>query len=177
MRALVLAALAVSGCTHHPAIGDGRALIGARVRVEVNQGAEEEGVVVADRDGITVSTGSGDVSLWQTYKVTAVKRGRGALEGLGLGIVIAGGTGALIGLASGDDECDPDRECFLAFTAGEKAVITGVVFGSLGGLLGLLVGVAFGSRDVYEIAGSAPPTPRFVPSGPPGSAAGMTFHF
>jgi hypothetical protein len=178
MRAPILASLAVAAsCTHSQTIGDGRALVGSRVVVEATPGVEQEGVVVQDANGITVSTVSGDLALWNVHSITEVKRARGALEGLGLGILIGGGGGVLLGLADGDDVCEPDaRDCYYNDTAGEKAAILGVLFGGLGGIIGLVAGALRGSRDVYELAGTAPAA-RFVPSGPPGSSVGATIRF
>jgi hypothetical protein len=177
MRTPILASLAVvTSCTHTQAIGDGRDLVGSRVIVEVTPGVEVDGVVVQGATGVQIEASNGTHSLWEVNKVTEVKALRGALEGLGIGSLIGLVGGAVIGFADGDDECDPNQECFLAFTAGEKAAITGVVFGGFGALIGLVAGALRGSRDVYEINGASP-TPRFVPSGPPGSVGGATIRF
>lgn len=79
-------------------------------------------------------------------KVVIKKRGRGALEGLGIGILTGAVTGAVIGFASGDD--DP-KTVFLPLTAEEKALGGGIVLGAAGGLLGLPIGAAVGSKDKF----------------------------
>lgn len=81
-------------------------------------------------------------------KVVIKKRGRGALEGLGIGILTGAVTGALIGFASGDD--DP-KTVFLPLTAEEKALGGGIVLGGAGGLLGLPIGAAVGSKDKFVL--------------------------
>jgi len=58
-------------------------------------------------------------------------RARGALVGAGIGA----GAGALMGFASGDDS----PGSFIAFTAGEKALILGVALIPVGALIGVVV--------------------------------------
>ena len=84
----------------------------------------------------------------EVSNVRFVRRGKGAAEGLGIGLLGGGLFGAVIGFASGDDETD----CFpLCLTAKEKAVLGGIVLGVIGGVLGTLAGVSSGSRDNYHI--------------------------
>jgi hypothetical protein len=61
--------------------------------------------------------------------------GRGALAGSLIGI----GVGAIIGFASGDDECDSPGFCF-EVTAEEKAFVNGFVLSGVGALIGWGVG-------------------------------------
>jgi hypothetical protein len=70
-------------------------------------------------------------------EVSAGKRtpGQGMRRGLGLGLLIGGGTGIVLGLADGDD--DPG---IVSFTAGEKAMMGGLFLGGLGGIAGLITG-------------------------------------
>ena len=101
-----------------------------------------------------IDPASGAVMNVATPEVTAVqftRHGRGALEELGIGLLSGAAMGALVGFASGDD--DPG---ILAFTAEEKALLGGVFFGGIGGLLGLSFGAAIGSKDVYALG--LPPT-------------------
>lgn len=65
-------------------------------------------------------------------------RGRGAWRGFVRGAAIGAVFGAAAGLADGDD--DPG---FLAFSAGEKAVLGAVVGGGFGGTVGLTVGAIY----------------------------------
>lgn len=62
-------------------------------------------------------------------------------RGAGFGFLIGAGIGGAMGLADGDDKCE--FSCgFLEMSAGEKAMLGGVVVGALGAVIGGLVGVA-----------------------------------
>ena len=63
-------------------------------------------------------------------------------ESMGLGLLVGGGIGAVIGLASGDDPPG-----FLSMSAGEKAGAGGLVLGAGGALVGLVVGIAKSGND------------------------------
>lgn len=65
------------------------------------------------------------------------QRGKGALIGLGVGLA----TGVLLGLASGDDED------FCCLTAGDKAVIFGVLLAPVG----TVVGVAAAPGEQWQV--------------------------
>ena len=77
----------------------------------------------------------------------SIRRERKVLRSMGVGLLIGAGSGALLGLASGDD--DP-RQWF-AFSAEEKAVIAGIGLGLTGGLVGLVTGL-LRKRDVWSSA-------------------------
>lgn len=71
-----------------------------------------------------------------------------------IGFCIGAGVGALIGLASGDD--DPNKN-FLAYSAGQKAVGGAILVGGVGAIAGLIAGAAahktfyiHGKRERYE---------------------------
>jgi len=55
---------------------------------------------------------------------------------MGTGFLAGAGFGGLLGLASGDDESG-----FMSFSAGQKALMGGVVFGVAGAIIGTAVGV------------------------------------
>ena len=83
--------------------------------------------------------------------ISTKKRGR-SLQGLLIGGAIGIGTGAAIGLISGDD-----TGYILAFTAEQKALMGGVSLGAIGALAGAVVG-SFrikipinGSMDNYNL--------------------------
>jgi len=81
------------------------------------------------------------------------RRGQGALEGWGLGVLTGAVAGVAAGFAAGDDpQCmDTNSEggfC-IRFTAGEYAAGLGVVGALVGGLLGTLIGFAVGHTDEY----------------------------
>jgi hypothetical protein len=78
------------------------------------------------------------------------QRGRGAAEGLGLGVL----TGALLGgmagaaLGSDPDNCVNHDHCSgFTITAGDKAAIGATLGGLTGALVGLVVGAAVGHTD------------------------------
>lgn len=78
---------------------------------------------------------------------------KGALQGAGAGFLAGAAVGAMVGYAHGDDVPCEEREdpifC-ISFTAKQKAGI-GAVYGALpSAVLGLVIGAAVGSRDVYE---------------------------
>jgi hypothetical protein len=81
-------------------------------------------------------------------------RGRSMLEGAGWGSAIGFGTGALLGFASGDDHCTHD--CFVRFSAGDKAVILGTAIGVVGLVVGLIAGLGRGERDVFVLEPQSP---------------------
>jgi len=62
--------------------------------------------------------------------------GRGALAGGLTGL----GLGLIIGLASGDDKCDPNAWCIMPMTAEEKGLAAGTVLGISGAVLGIIIG-------------------------------------
>lgn len=69
---------------------------------------------------------------------------RKVLKSVGVGLLVGAGTGAIIGLASGDDQ-----GTFLAFTAEEKALMGGAVLGLTGVVVGLIVGLVR-RQDVWS---------------------------
>jgi hypothetical protein len=107
---------------------------------------------------------------------TTVSHGRGALEGLVLGGASGFALGIGIGLASGDDHCNPSSLCLFQLSAGEKALIVGVALGTTGLALGALVGAVIGSHDAYELSSG------FVPRvsttiGPSRAGGGLSWSF
>jgi hypothetical protein len=101
---------------------------------------------------------------------TTVSHGRGAVEGLALGVLGGVAIGAGIGFASGDDTCPESSFCILRFSAGDKAVLGAIGFGSIGLGLGTLIGAVIGSRDVYELDSAF--VPRVSTMIAPGRAGG-----
>ena len=93
------------------------------------------------------------ISTSQIQEISIKKSGRGAWEGFGLGLLAGAVSGVVIGFVSGDDPGanEPGLQNLFANTAGEKALGYGVVFGGLGGLVGLPVGAATGSKDKFVL--------------------------
>ncbi|MEJ7601696.1 MAG: hypothetical protein WKG01_27590 [Kofleriaceae bacterium] len=173
-RAVFPLLAAAAGCTHNRTPVDIQQVIGKQVTVVTldRNTATAYGDHVAA--GIVFRDPSGRVIPNEHIDhVIKVSHRRGALEGLGLGLAIGAGFGAVLGLASGDDQCE--RECYIAFTAGEKAVVGAIVFGTLGSGIGLIVGAIRGSRSVYSFGRGH--ELHITPSGPPGSVVGATLAF
>ncbi|HYW68703.1 MAG TPA: hypothetical protein VE960_03790 [bacterium] len=79
----------------------------------------------------------------------SVKRsGRGALRGVGIGLL----TGAAVGVAMG--AVSPASEV-LGWSRGESIAVAAINMGIMGALTGLLVGAGRGARDVYELGDCA----------------------
>jgi len=95
-----------------------------------------------------------------TARIRAVRivarknHGRGALIGLGEGLLMGAAFGALLGFASGDGPpCQSCTWCCGRLSAAFGAVVLGAVGGSLGALIGLLVG----SEEIYRFSAPALP--------------------
>jgi hypothetical protein len=173
MRGFMVASACLAACTHRGSVSNTDSLDGSTVTVELSNGAEVKATVEVVTAGALLHTEDGvDMNLTDASKVTEIRRGRGALEGLGIGVLIGGAAGAAIGYADGDDTCT--GFCVFRTSAEEKAVVAGIALGAVVGVVGLLVGVARGSRDVYHFEGLRP---RMVPVGPPGTPAGVTIQF
>ena len=83
-------------------------------------------------------------------KITIVKKGE-LFKGMGLGLVIGGGSGAMLGFASGDD-----KSGWFSMTAGEKAVVGGLALGVLGALGGGIWGAIKGVDESVVLDGRTP---------------------
>lgn len=73
--------------------------------------------------------------------------GAGAVRGLVIGLLAGGAGGAVIGYANGDD--DPG---IVSFSAGEKAIILGVVLGGAGALIGGIAGALSPGEEWQRIS-------------------------
>lgn len=93
----------------------------------------DSSIVVIDDDQ-RISVPAKSIQSLKIKRKAAVGRGAavGALTGFGLG--------AMIGLASGDDECPQGSICIYQATAGEKALGGGIVLSGGGALIGLIIG-------------------------------------
>jgi hypothetical protein len=86
-----------------------------------------------------------------------VSRTRGAAEGFGIGFLAGAVTGALIGVASGDDSpCGQERFFCLNFSRSEKTIVGGLFLGLTGGLIGAISGALAGHHGSVEFTS----TPR-----------------
>jgi hypothetical protein len=79
----------------------------------------------------------------EVHMITFNSHGKGAMEGLGLGMLFGGTAGAVLGYTNGDD---PGNE---TFSRGEMMRIRGVVMGVIGGATGTIFGLAAGSTERF----------------------------
>ncbi len=158
---ILIAVLLFAGCTSHHSVQAEK----ADDYTSLNKRAKGNKAKVTFLDGQWVlaknlqfapdSTSWIDPGTGETQKVSSteiadirfLRHGKGAVAGLGVGLAVGALTGVLIGAVAGGD--DPDQ--FLAFSAGEKAAMGGVLLGGLGGLLGIPIGAAKGSEEIYHI--------------------------
>ena len=77
--------------------------------------------------------------------ITFRKHGKGALEGLGMGLLLGGLFGAVIGYSSGDDP----GSGILALKRKDKVILYAIFWGGISGLGGLIVGSLEGSTEKY----------------------------
>ncbi|MFL5303944.1 MAG: hypothetical protein ACJ8F1_01975 [Polyangia bacterium] len=85
------------------------------------------------------------VDLSRLRGIEVKRRARGAFDGLVWGFVTGAVAGAITGAAQGDD---PPGQ-FIRFTAAEKTVGGGLLFGAAGALVGAVVGAVIGHTDRY----------------------------
>ena len=163
------------------------ATIGTEIRLlDARSNAELRGTITAiDRDSFTVALATANplrVSLRDTagMRVNAGTESRWA-EGWARGLLIGGGAGAVIGLASGNDPPG-----FLSFTAPEKALVLGIAGGVFGSTLGALIGAASRSERWQRVnqlgnstanSNSIASSVFLAPSRGKGAAVGLRLRF
>jgi hypothetical protein len=175
--------IALAACTHHHRVAALHPVsTTARATVELDDGREVVARAVPTPAGSRWLAGSevgrsgALIEPAGIRRVTTIDHARGAWEGLGFGLLAGITTGAVIGLASGDDHCSANGFCLFQFSAGDKAILGGIVVGGAGLVLGGLLGAVIGSRDVYELDASY--LPRISTAIAPGHvSAGLTWSF
>jgi hypothetical protein len=92
-------------------------------------------------------------------EINVVKIGKKSkfASGLGYGVLIGGGSGALLGLASGDDPPG-----WFSYTASEKAIMGAIVLGVLGMTLGGIAGGLSGMDESISIGEKTEPALQAV---------------
>lgn len=150
-RALVVAMI-VAGLagTTLPAQETWAVVPGQRVKINSPDARGEFLVRSASADTLHLETRGAEgtravpVASISRLDVSAGERTRmaGFGRGAGFGFLAGAGIGAVMGFADGDDNCAEGGWCILEMSAGEKAMLGGVVIGGLGAVIGGLVGVA-----------------------------------
>jgi hypothetical protein len=164
-RLVVVAALALAGCTHHRPLDTAS----PESRTHVNTRAEGESALVTLHDGEEVRARSlhvaPDVTTWldpetgemrsiPTNDLVSVRftdRGRGVLEGIGLGTAIGFafgvgvGAGAYLGLGGNDGVG------IIQVSPAGGVLIVGAGFGLIGLFIGGVAGVDRGSYTVHAL--------------------------
>ena len=177
MRVALVVVTLAAGCTQHRHIVEAHEVATDEVVVERRGGQQSTAVGVRTAGGITFydKASGGTIPSAEVVKVIEVSHGRGALQGLPIGIAIGTAVGAIAGYASGDDDCSSrDSDCFFILSAKEKAFFGGLLLGAAGGLVGLVVGGIKGSTTIYELPGA---NVSVRVGGPAGSTAGLTIAF
>lgn len=151
MNHLALTAVLLMGCTHRRTVANPSMLVGKQVEVGIvltpGITTTTEGYVVMGPHGAVVQTQTTPVELRSPGKVTEVRHGTGALEGLAIGTLAGVVSGVLLGIPEGDG-CESDICLF--DDAGSRMFVGGLVLGVVGGLAGLAIGAARGAHYEYS---------------------------
>jgi hypothetical protein len=128
---------------------------GALILVQNIDGQRIEGELLAVKDTSLILMDSGNLSgitedIHDIRTIQILKKSK-LFKGLGYGLLIGGGSGALIGLLSGSDQ-----EGFLRFSAGEKALMGGIGFAILGAPIGGIWGAIEGIDETISLEGRSP---------------------
>ncbi len=118
---------------------------GQRVRGELITVKKNSLLLLDAETGADVSVDISDIKV-----VKIVHKGNFG-TGVGLGLLIGGGGGALVGLISGDDPPG-----LMSLSAGEKAAMLGIGFGVIGLFIGGIAGAAAGADEKIQIEGNTP---------------------
>ena len=100
------------------------------------------------QDSLSWKTGENEtktVPYSEIKSITFRKRGKGALEGLGMGLLLGGLFGGVMGYSSGDDP----GSGILALERKDKVILYAIFWGGIGGVGGLFVGSLEGSTEKY----------------------------
>lgn len=128
---------------------------GTRVRVTTASAGSRSGEVVAlTADSVVIAqSATRDTIGFHRAKISRLEisagERRNTFKGLGLGVLIGAGTGAILGFASGDEKCG-EYTCFMG-DAGFKAGAFGILLGVAGGVIGTITG-ALKKSDRWVIA-------------------------
>ena len=128
---------------------------GAKLQITKKNGIQIAGELITvkpnsllllNTEGWDASVGIADIKVITIVKKSKI--GKGILYGL----LIGGGTGALVGFMGGDDP-PGSWPLYWSLTAGEKAAWGGILFGSLGLLIGGVAGAVSGTDKTIQLEG------------------------
>jgi hypothetical protein len=172
MKATAAVTVLVTACTHHRPLREAYEVTGEATVETLDHQSVQVTSVETPTGTVFQSAGGQLVDLGNVTKITDERSLRGAVEGLGIGAGLGILAGGIIGYSGGDDP--PCDECWFQQSAESKAALGAIVFGVIGGFIGLASGAVHGSHFIYEDDGS----PAVIrPIGPPGSVAGLTVEF
>lgn len=124
---------------------------GAKLQIIKKNGILQAGelITVKPNSLLLLSLTGWDVSveIRDIKTIRIVKRSK-VLPGIGLGLLIGAGTGALMGFSQGDRS-----DQFLGLTATENALFGGIFLGAIGLLAGGALGFASGLDNTIQIEG------------------------
>jgi len=121
---------------------------GAILIIIKKDGEQIEGeLIVVKKNSLLLFVGK-DVSIdIEDIKIIRIVKKSKVLKGMGIGLLIGAGGGAILGYAQGDDYGT------MAMTAEGKALAFGMAFGFLGLLTGLGFGAAAGTDKTIQLEG------------------------
>lgn len=128
---------------------------GADIIVQTKEGKSIKGELLTVKSDVIILMDSLNQTgitqkINEITKITIVKKGS-FFKGMGLGLVIGGGSGALLGLASGDD-----KPGWFSMTAGQKAAVGGLGLGIISALTGGIIEAIKGIDETVVLEGRTP---------------------
>jgi hypothetical protein len=128
---------------------------GALILVQKTDGQRIEAELLAVKDTSLILMDSGSLSgttedIRDIRTIQIIKKSK-FFKGLGYGLLIGGGSGALIGLLSGNDQGG-----FFQFSAGEKALMGGIGLAIFGAPIGGMWGAIAGIDETISLEGRSP---------------------
>jgi hypothetical protein len=146
-----------------------------KIMLETILGAEVTGIVLYASDSVLVLANSEEMSDWDaamrnptTLHYSEIEEIRvrvkgstvgGVFKGMGYGVLIGGGIGAVAGLAAGDDQSG-----FIRFSAEDKALVGLVALGVPGALIGGLAGASGWHNSWLFVGGDLQAYQKIVPT-------------
>ena len=123
---------------------------GAILIIIKKDGQQIEGeLIVVKKNSLLLFVGK-DVSIdIEDIKIIRIVKKSKVLEGMGIGLLIGAGGGAILGFAQGETSSGFGG----TYTAWDNALIFGIAFGFLGLLIGPIVGAAAGADKTIQIEG------------------------